>query len=660
MMTQADVLSESMKNGQDQLSPSSAAYVNSAGPQDELAENQPDLVANSVGYKYDQNSINEEVILGGVNNKSSVAKTENTPIQPSKYFADSSAVNSSKGLRNIIIGGMVFSGVITIALIIQIAIGTTQVPYRIGIVTQEKTCSDIGADMVHKGGKSVDAFIASSLCLSVVNPFSAGPGAGGFLLIRDHKHDKNIAMNCYFKSGEHLKLDYYKENPKTGKDSVSLPGEFKCLEAIYKYAKFNWKKLTKPAINLANNGFLVSKILADHLKKLDFEKDILSDPIMSEIFLKDGKLVKENDRIKNPRMAKTLKMLNGNNNAAYEIYGGDLSNSIINQLGSESQLKNDDFKKYQVDYSNTDAMTSYNDFILMTAPFPSNGPILKYVIELMKTSNLKVDDFKTTRFYKNLLQATRLGYQMSSYAADPRVEVSSTFYPKVLKESIDYFKLITSGNSSTAKHPLLSYKLDNYKIPDTFVTNFVSVNDHNDLMISYTGTLGNSWGSRVMTSGGFIMNNGMSLFTYGSSNSNQMNGVDKNKQPRALFTPILAYNHKNPCVRRFSISYSHQGMETDDYALTELSDVILKLFTDYSLYENAISDKRIQYHFETKSCFEDGFSSKVKDEIIDGKVFSEKKNCSYHGIDLVMKKDHILYCKIDTNRSMDHSVLFNS
>ena len=65
----------------------------------------------------------------------------------------------------------------TIALIIQILVGTTQIPNRIGIVTQEKVCSDIGADMVQKGGNSIDAFIASSLCLSVVNPFSSGLGA---------------------------------------------------------------------------------------------------------------------------------------------------------------------------------------------------------------------------------------------------------------------------------------------------------------------------------------------------------------------------------------------------------------------------------------------------------------------------------------------------
>lgn len=72
---------------------------------------------------------------------------------------------------------MVFSAVITISLVIQIIIGTTQVPNRIGIVTQDKVCTDIGAQMVKIGGKSFDAFIASSLCLGVVNPFFAGFGA---------------------------------------------------------------------------------------------------------------------------------------------------------------------------------------------------------------------------------------------------------------------------------------------------------------------------------------------------------------------------------------------------------------------------------------------------------------------------------------------------
>lgn len=89
----------------------------------------------------------------------------------------SSVVNASKGLRKLIIGGVSFSLVVTIALIIQLSIGALQVPHRVAIVTQETVCSEIGADMVRKGGNSIDAFIASSACLSVVNPFVAGIGA---------------------------------------------------------------------------------------------------------------------------------------------------------------------------------------------------------------------------------------------------------------------------------------------------------------------------------------------------------------------------------------------------------------------------------------------------------------------------------------------------
>jgi hypothetical protein len=89
----------------------------------------------------------------------------------------SSAINTSKSLRNIIVMGLVFSVVTTVALMVQIMAGSEQVPFRIGIVTPEKQCSAIGASMINMGGNSVDAFIASSLCLSVVNPFSSGIGA---------------------------------------------------------------------------------------------------------------------------------------------------------------------------------------------------------------------------------------------------------------------------------------------------------------------------------------------------------------------------------------------------------------------------------------------------------------------------------------------------
>lgn len=65
-----------------------------------------------------------------------------------------------------------------------------------------------------------------------------------------------------------------------------------------------------------------------------------------------------------------------------------------------------------------------------------------------------------------------------------------------------------------------------------------------------------------MSKNGYVLNNALSLFSYGDKDS--FNGPRSKKQPRGLMAPILSFNKKNPCVRRFSISYSHKGGSMDD------------------------------------------------------------------------------------------------
>ena len=109
------------------------------------------------------------------------------------------------------------------------------------------------------------------------------------------------------------------------------------------------------------------------------------------------------------------------------------------------------------------------------------------------------------------------------------------------------------------------------KISDDLSINFVSVNDQNDIMVSYVGTMGSAWGSKYMTKRGYMLNNGLNLFTYSSNLSE--NSLGRGKQPRGLMTPIITYNKLNLCQRRFSISYNHNNMmgdtmSGDDFALS--------------------------------------------------------------------------------------------
>jgi gamma-glutamyltranspeptidase len=575
--------------------------------------------------------------------------SEQSPIRPSKHVLSESAINTAKGLKNIIIGTMIFCAIITIALIFQIIFGPTQVPNRIGIVTQEATCSKIGSKMVEDGGNSIDAFIAASFCLSVVNPFVSGIGAGGFLIVRDHKHEKNFAFNCFFKSSGDLDPKDYITGP-SGKKSVAIPGELKCLQAVYaKYSRFYWKRLTAPAIELAKYGFKVSKLLAEHLQKLDLQI-IQGDLIMSSMYLDShGNLVKEGDIIKNLALASTLESLTHDQDIFYK--DGSIGSDFVNELEEEKiqHITLQDLKDYSVKEEKP-TYTEYNGYVLLTSPSPSNGPALQFIMDLMRKLNIKLNDLQTSRFYSNILQVAKLGYALSSFISDP---ASNLLYDQNRKKAEDYFNSLQAGEN--VKFP---YKEMDTKINDDLNINFVSVNDHHDLMVSYVGTLGSAWGSRYMTRGGYLLNNGLNLFSYDSTSSTE-NSFDNNKQPRGLMTPIVTYNKLNLCQRRFSISYSHEhpsNVNGDDFALTELTQVIIRLLTDVSMYKNSTSYKRIQYLDEQEFCYEDGFDSAILKEISHS---NSTKDCTFHSIDIVMKKDAVLGGQSDKMHSSDSIVIFN-
>jgi gamma-glutamyltranspeptidase len=226
--------------------------------------------------------------------------------------------------------------------------------------------------------------------------------------------------------------------------------------------------------------------------------------------------------------------------------------------------------------------------------------------------------------------------------------------------SLDYLKTMNATTSYPFDKP-------NVKLADNMAVNFVSVNDHNDYMVSYVGTLGSAWGSRWLTNRGYFLNDALTLFSYDtSSNPDSSNTFDRAKQPRGLIAPILTYNSKSPCIRRLAISYSHGdgggGADNDDFALTELTQVVLRLFTDFSLYKSALSEKRLQFcpvSEGPKVCFEDGFDAGLESQLQRVNTFTRTENCSFHSIDLVMKEDHVVYGQADTNRSQDSLVVFN-
>jgi len=143
---------------------------------------------------------------------------------------------------------------------------------------------------------AVDAAIASSLCLSVANPFASGIGGGGVMVIR-LANGTTAVIDYREMAPSAARVNMFVNNTnlsKKGALSIGVPGELKGLEyASKKYGKLAWKKLVQPAMDLAQNGCPVYPLLASVLSASP--ERILNSPRLAAIFAPEGTLLQEGD-----------------------------------------------------------------------------------------------------------------------------------------------------------------------------------------------------------------------------------------------------------------------------------------------------------------------------------------------------------------------------
>ena len=161
------------------------------------------------------------------------------------------------------------------------------------VVSAHALASEVGVNILKEGGNAVDAAIATQLALAVVYPGAGNIGGGGFMIIHLNG-GKNIAIDFRETAPAAATRDMYLDangNPQMnlsqdGHLSVGVPGSVAGIFAAMKYAKLPFKKLIQPAINLAENGFTISKAQAESFNetKDEFIKYNTTVPI----FVKDA------------------------------------------------------------------------------------------------------------------------------------------------------------------------------------------------------------------------------------------------------------------------------------------------------------------------------------------------------------------------------------
>lgn len=420
------------------------------------------------------------------------------------------------------------------------------------VVTAHPLASKVGLSILKAGGNAVDAAIATQLALAVVYPGAGNIGGGGFL-VAHLKNGKNICIDYREKAPGKASRDMYLDsngNPQMqlsqdGHLAAGVPGTVAGLFASYKYALLPFNKLIQPAIDLAENGFAITKGEANSLNnnKEDFTR-LNHNPV---VFVKQSQW-KEGDTLIQRDLANTLKRIRDNGKKGF--YSGEtarLINEEMNKAGGIITLE--DLEKYEA-VERTPASFTYNGYRIVTMPLPSSGGIiLQQLMKMVEQKKISTMKFQTKESVQLMTEAERRSFaDRAEYLGDAdfvKVPVKKLVSDAYLKERMKDYSPEKAGSSEQTKAGL---------IKESEETTHLSVIDSYGNAVAVTTTLNDSYGSRTIVSGaGFILNNEMDDFSvkpgvpnmYGAI-GNEKNAIAPGKRMLSSMTPTIVLKNNKP------------------------------------------------------------------------------------------------------------------
>ena len=213
--------------------------------------------------------------------------------------------------------------------------------------TSHPLATEEAIKILQKGGNAVDAAIAASFVLSVVEPNATSIGGDCFAIVK--MEGKNpVAYNGSGIAPGKASYDYFKKNKidkigLTSPHSVTIPGALDAWKNIHKdFGKLDFEELFLKAIDFAKNGFRVTKVVADawsnNLSKLSENKN------SKKLLLNNGKSYQFSEIRKNILLGETLELIN--KKGISEFYKGSIAEDMVNCLNELGGLHTvEDFSK---------------------------------------------------------------------------------------------------------------------------------------------------------------------------------------------------------------------------------------------------------------------------------------------------------------------------
>jgi gamma-glutamyltranspeptidase/glutathione hydrolase len=425
------------------------------------------------------------------------------------------------------------------------------------VVSEEKTATEIGVEILRRGGNAVDAAVAVSLALAVTLPKAGNLGGGGFMLIHRADRNETIAIDYRETAPAAATADVFLDAegravPEKSRDTglaVGVPGTIAglCLALrSYGSGKFGLAELAAPAIALAREGIIVEDDLADSLPQA--EARLRKWRSSARIFLdSNGTAPARGTKLVQQDLAFVLERIGHEGERAF--YEGPVAEQIVAAVrAAGGRMTIDDLKAYRA-VERAPLRGSYRGHEIVAMPPPSSGGV--HVIELLNIlegfSPPRAGPAAAADLHLAAEAMKRVYADRAEYLGDPD-HVAIPVSALTSKAHADKLRERISPNSATPSAEIEPVPIVPTPDEPTQTTHF-SIVDAAGNAVSDTTTLNFSYGLGLVAEGtGILLNNELDDFAAapGAPNAYGLTGKAPNapgprRRPLSSMAPTMVF-----------------------------------------------------------------------------------------------------------------------
>ena len=437
--------------------------------------------------------------------------------------------------------------------------------------TIERLATDAAIEALRSGGNAVDATVTAAAVLGVTEPFSAGIGGGGFMVIYragdglvttiDHRETAPAAMrpDSFLENGQALPFN----DARYSGLSAGVPGTVAgWATALDRYGTFSLNQALRPATHLAARGFVIDQPFFDQTRdNLDWFDDVGA---TARLFLdRDGTPRDVGTVFTNPDLARTYARIGALGPAGF--YEGPVADAIVatvtrppvspnaNHRWRPGVMTAADLAAYtapereptHVDYRGYD--------VYGMGPPSSGGSTVGEALNILEGFDLS--GMTREQVLHLYLEASRFAFaDRNAYVADP--DFFDVPLAGLLSDGFaaERRALITDRAATSPVPPGDPYPFDagspaagevSATVTRSGSTTHLNVSDRHGNVVSYTFTIESTGGNGLVVPGyGFLLNNELTDFNFNSTT--HPNRVEGGKRPRSSMSPTIVLRDGSP------------------------------------------------------------------------------------------------------------------